>query len=483
MKAPRLIWIFALLVLFGSSLPSTQAQTRNDREVEPAKDTVPVNDPERGMIYDGLTPAKTGPCAGMYEVKVGDQIFCSHGPDPIAKGKSVKDETLPLDKAAINPKIVCNGDGHAGNRTQVMYVRASDRPDRFNQFVGSIRQWSSDMDRIYQTSAQETGGFRAVNFVTNNCEIYVMNVVVPADGDDSIDKTANALKALGHNRADRKYLTFVDNNILCGVAFYMLDDRPDQNNANNFGPGFARMDNGCWNGSTAAHEHMHTMGAVQRSAPNSTAYGHCIDDEDIMCYVDGPGTPPMQNRCGASQYGRFDCNHDDYFHTNPPAGSYLATKWNSANNKFLLKQAPGTTYYRLRNKATNKCIDVAESGNPANGTPILQWDCHTGHNQQWQLISTDNGFVRFVSRATGKVMDVSTASTNDGAKIHQWEWVGGANQQWKINDLGNGYGTITARHSGLAVDIPWCDSASGVQLQQVNPTNNDCQSFAFEPMQ
>lgn len=32
----------------------------------------------------------------------------------------------------------------------------------------------------------------------------------------------------------------------------------------------------------------------------------------------------------------MDCNHDDYYSTNPPANSYLAMHWNTASNQFLI---------------------------------------------------------------------------------------------------------------------------------------------------
>jgi hypothetical protein len=54
-----------------------------------------------------------------------------------------------------------------------------------------------------------------------------------------------------------------------------------------------------------------------------------------MCYADAPFFPAMSYICPSGNRYRIDCNHDDYFHTNPEADSYLATHWNVANSKFL----------------------------------------------------------------------------------------------------------------------------------------------------
>ena len=60
-----------------------------------------------------------------------------------------------------------------------------------------------------------------------------------------------------------------------------------------------------------------------------------------MCYADGGGKA-MQQICPNDQESLFDCNNDDYYSTFPPAGSYLATHWNTADSRFLIGGGDGS---------------------------------------------------------------------------------------------------------------------------------------------
>jgi hypothetical protein len=74
---------------------------------------------------------------------------------------------------------------------------------------------------------------------------------------------------------------------------------------------------------------------VSPLAPHATPYGHCTDEWDAMCYVDGPGSK-MQDVCPKTHSALLDCNHDDYFSTAAAANGWLSQHWNAANNRFLI---------------------------------------------------------------------------------------------------------------------------------------------------
>ncbi|MFN8491541.1 MAG: Calx-beta domain-containing protein [Caldilineaceae bacterium] len=304
-----------------------------------ASAVLPQELPALGMVYTGLEVDTTGGCRGLW--RIAKTKNCTHGPDLPPPNVNIKKETMPLapQQTALATPGICDGDGVSGNRVQVMYVRASDKADRFSQYQSSIQQWAADMDQIYYDSAVETGGTRRIRFVHNaSCAPTVLNVVLSATGDDDFSNTMNELSALGYNRSDRKYVMFMDADIYCGIGSLAGDDQPGQSNANNFGPSYARADNGCWSGFVVSHELNHNLGGVQLSAPHTSGGYHCVDEYDVMCYSDSPNYPPMQYLCPDSAHeNRLDCNHDDYYNTNPAAGSYLATHWNTANSQFLIK--------------------------------------------------------------------------------------------------------------------------------------------------
>lgn len=384
-----------------SAAPEPAAEPTRDEEPEPITE-VPKDEPAKGLVYKGLKPApKDDTCEGVYRTASG---HCTHGPDAPPPGVDIKKDTPPavkaaapaedparaegpdgapagekavttpaLDAAALPRKadpqppaatpssaggrtaaqgpagqtVQCDGDGATGNRVQVVYVHAPGQ-DRYAQYLPSFRKWAADADLIYSESARDTGGVRHIRYVTAaDCTPTVLNIEVPASALAEFSATNRALAAKGLDRRDRKYMIFADSQVYCGIGTFAGDERPGQSNLSNFGPSYGRTDSGCWGGHTAAHELGHNLGAVNNSAPNTSRGAHCTDEWDVMCYSDTPYYPKMRTVCGDRAYeNRLDCNHDDYFHTSPKPGSYLATHWNIADNQFLMGHkgnGPGPT--------------------------------------------------------------------------------------------------------------------------------------------
>jgi hypothetical protein len=319
----------------------------------------PVEDPAKGLRHQGLARAADGPCKGKFQLRAtpgrGGPARCTHGPDPAPPGVDVRVAREPesaAETAALRPEAVahaegtfCSGDGASGPRVQLVYANIAGQPDRYPAFAGSFQVWAAAMDGVFNVSAGETGGGRRIKFVHDAACTPVVNRVTlsPAAGGD-FTMTTEELWDAGFDRNDRKYLVWVDANVYCGIGEVYNDDRAAQNNYNNVYGLFSRVDNGCWGiagQSVEAHELMHNLGGVQETAPHGTTYNHCTDERDRMCYADGSGEPLTQV-CPASHENVFDCNHDDYFSTAPPAGSYLAGHWNVANSSWLAAVAPPT---------------------------------------------------------------------------------------------------------------------------------------------
>jgi len=208
------------------------------------------------------------------------------------------------------------------------------------------------MDQVVNDSAAETGGIRHIRFTTDrSCNPVVERVALSSGAMSSFSTMVSELHSQGYNRSDRKYVVWTDANTYCGISELYVDDSGDATPGRNYNNGntliqgsVGRIDNGCWGAPNLveAHELLHLLGGVQKSAPHATGGYHCNDESDRLCYADGSANATMKQVCPAFHEALYDCNHDDYFSTAPPAGSYLSNHWNTASSAFLSSQAPST---------------------------------------------------------------------------------------------------------------------------------------------
>jgi hypothetical protein len=144
---------------------------------------------------------------------------------------------------------------------------------------------------------------------------------------------------------------------------------------------------------------------------------------------------------------------------------------NNSRNKTRSAQ---TDTYTLKVKHSGKCLDISGG---SNGATAQQWDCHTGDNQKWQLISDGQGYYWLKARHSGKCLDVEGTSTNNGAKTQQWDCHTGNNQKWQLVAAGSGYYQLKAKHSGRCLDITDVSNNNGARVQQWNCHSGDNQKW------
>ncbi len=438
-RAVRCVVAFAVAatVAVVSTAQSASAHAHPD-DPDPAGQT--VRKPPRGFEHE---LERDPSCPHGYRM-IGTRD-CSHGPDGPMPGLAATGHVAPLDFTGTGgpTPVFCFGSGTDGPRVQVIYVRYRNAADRYDEFRDSFRQWAADVDEIFADSALGTRGIRRVRFVTDSaCNLVVARATIPVGSG-----VGAGLKPLGFNRSDRKYLVFLDtaNPGGCGYAGVPTDDQAGPSNRANFGPTFAVAKATCgWNAGTAAHELMHTFGAVQLSAPHSSGNWHCTDEYDVMCYADSPEAPPLTYPCTPnSSFGRlFDCNHDDYFHTAPPASSYLTNFWNTARSRFLetgtshwvVSRGGNSTWADWRISAVSLAsvafADVDGDGSDdAFRASAGRWYASASARGEWQRLA-----IRPETTASLLFGDFDGDGRDDALRSMsgRWEISGGATDPWNL---------------------------------------------------
>lgn len=346
------------------------------------------------------------------------------------------------------PPVTCDGDGVSGKRVQLQYSYRS--VNRFAQRANYLRTLASEVSRYFDQSARKTGGNRHVRYVHDSSCRPVIEVFQRTDSADLF-----AYSKIHHTNPNRIYLQYLeDTPEACGVSFGQ----------------WSAVAQWCAEADTAAHELMHQLGAVQWSQgtsgndhpPHGTPNSHCWDAVDMMCYDDGSGIA-MQMVC-PTHWGLFDCNNDDYYHTNPPAGSFLAdpNHRNAARSDYLIKTGSAEEggpvvgqAWQITNVGANAALQrnqiTPQDGSTANvPTRLLPHGDYVEGTQGWVLQRGESWNWRFVNRVSGRCLALS--GTAAGSAVVQTTCNSTSSlQRFTLSHLGLGRYTIQHPSSGLYV--------------------------------
>lgn len=268
-----------------------------------------------------------------------------HGTDPVPAEELRAEDVGAL--GGTSPNCVS---GAAGTYyVQVIYAQASNGADNYTASVPMIRYLVGLANKLVDDAGIATGSPASLNVKCVGGLVEVLKEILPTStASDSFSTVVADLRAKGYTDGKVKYWVFYDRKDACGcggTGHIYGDDTLAVTNSNNGNAASMYAVNFGYNSTRIMlHELGHNMGAVQNSAPRSTLGYHCYDGLDTMCYNDGAAN-------GSLYSGSYclteiwDCGRNDYFHTSPAAGSYLATKWNLGNamNRFISFGAPSMT--------------------------------------------------------------------------------------------------------------------------------------------
>lgn len=135
--------------------------------------------------------------------------------------------------------------------------------------------------------------------------------------------------------------------------------------------------------------------------------------------------------------------------------------------------------YKIIGKQSGKSVDVTDVS-INNGANIQQWSYSGNGNQQWKAESIGDGYWKLTNSNSGKCLEVGGYSNEDGGNVQQWDYANHAYQQWKIEATGDGAYKLINRGSGKSMDA--AGTNDGTNIQQWFYGGGDNQRWIFDPV-
>ncbi|MGI5176360.1 pectate lyase [Dactylosporangium sp. CA-152071] len=133
------------------------------------------------------------------------------------------------------------------------------------------------------------------------------------------------------------------------------------------------------------------------------------------------------------------------------------------------------TWYNLVNVNSGKVMEVT-GASTADGATVTQYSSNGCQCQQFRFESAGTGWWRIIARHSGKAVDLWEWNTADGAEYRQWPISSGYNQQFSVQNIDDNIQLIN-RHSGKALEVWEWSTANGARISQFTDLNGANQQW------
>ena len=165
--------------------------------------------------------------------------------------------------------------------------------------------------------------------------------------------------------------------------------------------------------------------------------------------------------------------------------SFVGEEWNDKMSS-LKVEAYGKSGlsgdYKLQNRNSGKFLDL-DNNSTDNQTAIVQYDDeYMDATQIWTLteIGGEKGVYSICTSANKRQgMDVADWSKNNGAQVQLYEYIGNRNQQFIVVEKGDGYYQFVSRLSGKVIEIPSSSKDNGEWIKLYDNNGTNTQQWKF----
>ncbi|MFD2656424.1 RICIN domain-containing protein [Gracilibacillus thailandensis] len=151
----------------------------------------------------------------------------------------------------------------------------------------------------------------------------------------------------------------------------------------------------------------------------------------------------------------------------------------SGNNKFNSVSFDSNSSYQIVNRNSGKLLEVTNAST-SDGANIQQWTANGCSCQNWSIVRKGDGYYNILNQNSGKAIDVYDFSTANGANIVQWSNLNGINQQWSIIQNTDGYLRFINRNSGKTLEVEAKSSEDGGNVVQWSDNKGANQQWNIE---